>query len=87
MHVLLMHALVNEAFEKNGRWDATQWGLLINQTDLGSTLNLFSGALMMGVRTLGVPVDDEKVPRDHAPVEVRGLAQRRRRGLVVRPRT
>ncbi|OPX13860.1 oxygenase MpaB family protein [Gordonia sp. i37] len=60
VHVRLMHALVNEAFEKNGRWDATQWGLPINQTDLASTLNLFSGALMMGVRSLGVPVDAEQ---------------------------
>lgn len=56
VHVRLMHALVNEAFERNGRWDSAEWGLPINQTDLASTLNLFSGALMMGVRALGVPI-------------------------------
>ncbi len=57
VHVRLMHALVNESFERNGRWDSQQWGLPINQADLASTLNLFSGALMMGVRALGVPVN------------------------------
>ncbi|MYR07332.1 DUF2236 domain-containing protein [Gordonia sp. SID5947] len=59
VHVRLMHALVNEAFERNGRWDSTEWGLPINQTDLASTLNLFSGALMMGVRALGVPISKD----------------------------
>ncbi|MGC5249306.1 oxygenase MpaB family protein [Gordonia sp. DT219] len=56
VHVRLMHALVNDTFENNGRWDSDEWGLPINQTDLASTLNLFSGALMMGVRAVGVPV-------------------------------
>ncbi|MGC5257738.1 oxygenase MpaB family protein [Gordonia sp. DT218] len=59
VHVRLMHALVNEAFERNGRWDSSEWGLPINQTDLASTLNLFSGALMMGVRALGVPISKD----------------------------
>ncbi|MET4166414.1 MULTISPECIES: oxygenase MpaB family protein [Gordonia] len=62
VHVRLMHALVNERYEHNGRWDIDQWGLPINQSDLAATLNLFSGALMMGVRALGVPVgrDDSR---------------------------
>ncbi|NNG99260.1 oxygenase MpaB family protein [Gordonia araii] len=59
VHVRLMHALVNESFERNGRWDTQQWGLPINQADLAATLNLFSGALLMGVRALGVPVGRE----------------------------
>lgn len=57
VHVRLMHALVNDTFEHNGRWDSTEWGLPINQADLAATLNLFSGALLMGVRALGVPVN------------------------------
>ncbi len=57
VHVRLMHALVNDSFERNGRWDIERWGLPINQADLASTLNLFSGALMMGVRALGVPIN------------------------------
>ncbi|WP_435172411.1 oxygenase MpaB family protein [Gordonia hongkongensis] len=62
VHVRLMHALVNERYEHNGRWNIDQWGLPINQSDLAATLNLFSGALMMGVRALGVPVsrDDSR---------------------------
>ncbi|WP_238420769.1 oxygenase MpaB family protein [Gordonia sp. 'Campus'] len=60
VHVRLMHALVNERYEHNGRWDVEQWGLPINQSDLAATLNLFSGALMMGVRALGVPVSRDE---------------------------
>ena len=62
VRVRLMHALVNERYEHNGRWNIDQWGLPINQSDLAATLNLFSGALMMGVRALGVPVsrDDSR---------------------------
>ncbi|HWJ65322.1 MAG TPA: oxygenase MpaB family protein [Nocardioides sp.] len=54
VHVRLMHALVNHAFE--GRWDATAWGLPINQADQASTLGLFDGVLIIGSRALGVPV-------------------------------
>ncbi len=54
VHVRLMHALVNHQFETNGRWDVHQWGLPINQTDQAATLGLFNGALLLGVRMLGV---------------------------------
>lgn len=60
VHVRLMHALVNKSVERNGRWDSAEWGLPINQADLASTLNLFSGALMMGVRALGVPISRDE---------------------------
>lgn len=53
VHVRLMHALLNERFETNGRWDTAQWGLPINQTDLAATLGLFSGTLLIGARALG----------------------------------
>jgi len=56
VHVRLMHALVNHQFETNGRWDVDQWGLPINQTDQAATLGLFNGALLLGVRLLGVRV-------------------------------
>ncbi|MEP9394927.1 oxygenase MpaB family protein [Gordonia sp. VNK1] len=59
VHVRLMHALVNDSFEHNGRWDIEEFGLPINQADLAATLSLFSGTLLMGVRALGVPVSDE----------------------------
>ena len=56
VHVRLMHALVNHQFETNGRWDVEQWGLPINQSDQAATLGLFNGALLLGVRLLGVRV-------------------------------
>lgn len=54
VHVRLMHAMVNAAFEP--RWDVARWGLPINQADQGSTLGLFDGVPLIGCRALGVPV-------------------------------
>lgn len=54
VHVRLMHALVNHAFEDS--WDTATWGLPINQADQASTLGLFDGVLIIGSRALGVPV-------------------------------
>jgi ER-bound oxygenase mpaB/B'/Rubber oxygenase, catalytic domain len=56
VHVRLMHALVNQQFETNGRWDVERWGLPVNQSDQAATLGLFNGALLLGVRLLGVRV-------------------------------
>lgn len=56
IHVRLMHALVNHQYEINGRWDADQWGLPINQADQGWTLGLFSSIMLRGLRRLGVRV-------------------------------
>jgi hypothetical protein len=56
VHVRLMHALVNQQFETNGRWDIARWGLPVNQSDQAATLGLFNGALLLGVRVLGVRV-------------------------------
>ncbi|GAA3542373.1 hypothetical protein AFL01nite_09610 [Aeromicrobium flavum] len=54
VHVRAMHALVNHAFEP--RWDIGRWGLPINQADQAGTLGLFDGAVLIGVKALGVPV-------------------------------
>jgi hypothetical protein len=59
VHVRLMHALVNHRFEGGDRWDAATWGLPINQSDQAATLGLFNGALLIGVRSLGVRVTSE----------------------------
>lgn len=60
VHVRLMHALVNHAFEgttgSRATWDSATWGLPINQADQASTLGLFDGVLIIGSRALGVPV-------------------------------
>lgn len=53
VHVRAMHALINHRFETNGRWDAQQWGLPINQADQAATLGLFNSTLLLGVRALG----------------------------------
>ena len=59
VHVRLMHALVNHRFDAEPSWDAAHWGRPINQSDQAATLGLFSGALLIGVRALGVPVSRE----------------------------
>jgi hypothetical protein len=56
VHVRLMHAMVNHRFESGDRWDTARWGLPINQSDQAATLGLFNGALLLGVRALGVRV-------------------------------
>ena len=56
-HVRAMHAVVNDVMEP--RWDSDRWGLPINQTDLASTLGLFDAVVLLGVRTLGVPISRE----------------------------
>lgn len=56
LHVRVMHALVNDTFVRQGRWDVARWGLPINQTDQAATLGLFDGVALLGVRALGVPV-------------------------------
>lgn len=55
VHVRLMHAMVNHAFEP--KWDSAALGLPINQADQASTLGLFDGVLLIGSRALGVPID------------------------------
>ncbi len=59
VHVRLMHAMVNHRFETGDRWDTKRWGLPINQSDQAATLGLFNGALLLGVRALGVRVTRE----------------------------
>lgn len=60
VHVRLMHALVNQRFERNGRWDVERWGLPVNQTDVAATLGLFSSTALLGARALGRIVTREE---------------------------
>lgn len=53
VHVRAMHALVNDRFERNGRWDVARYGLPVNQSDQAATLGLFSSTVLLGVRALG----------------------------------
>jgi hypothetical protein len=56
VHVRLMHAMVNHAFEANGRWDCGRMGLPVNQSDLATTLGVFNAVPLMGARLLGARV-------------------------------
>lgn len=58
LHVRLMHAMVNRRFAGDPAWDTDRWGEPINKSDQASTLCLFSGTVLIGVRALGVPVSD-----------------------------
>lgn len=60
VHVRAMHALVNDRFEHNGRWDTEQWGLPINRSDTAATLGLFNSTLLLGIRLLGGIVTREE---------------------------
>jgi len=60
VHVRLMHALVNHRYDDHPDWDAAHWGRPINQTDQAATLGLFTGALLIGVRALGVRISREE---------------------------
>ena len=57
-HVRAMHAVVNNAMEP--RWDIDRWGLPISQSDLAATLGLFDAVVLLGVRTLGVPISRQE---------------------------
>jgi hypothetical protein len=59
VHVRAMHALVNDRFEKNGRWDTDQLGLPINRSDQAATLGLFNSTLLLGARALGWMVSSD----------------------------
>ena len=54
LHVRVMHALVNAAYED--RWDIARWGLPVNMADMAGTLGLFDGTVLLGCRGLGVPI-------------------------------
>ncbi|MFJ3640713.1 oxygenase MpaB family protein [Streptomyces sp. NPDC090108] len=59
VHVRVMHALINDRFERNGRWETGRWGLPVNQSDQAGTLGLFSSTLLLGARFLGRQVSAE----------------------------
>jgi hypothetical protein len=51
-----MRTSIHEAVVTDDRWDVGRWGVPINQSDQAATLGLFNGALLLGVRLLGVRV-------------------------------
>jgi hypothetical protein len=63
IRVRLMHAQVRRMILKSGRWNAHLWGAPLNQHDMAGTSLLFSLAVVVGLRTLGVHVEDEEAER------------------------
>lgn len=54
LRVRLVHAQLRRMILRSGRWNASAWGLPINQHDEAGTLILFSAAVLSGLRTLGL---------------------------------
>jgi hypothetical protein len=63
IRVRLMHAQVRRMILKSGSWRADLWGAPINQHDMAGTSLLFSLAVIVGLRSLGVRIDDEEAER------------------------
>ena len=57
--VRLMHAQVRRMLAKSPKWDASAWGVPINQFDMVGTALLFSHVLTEGLQMLGYPVSRE----------------------------
>jgi len=56
LKVRLVHARLRRMILGSGRWNASAWGLPINQHDAAGTLVLFSAAVLSGLRSLGLRV-------------------------------
>ncbi|HXX67152.1 MAG TPA: oxygenase MpaB family protein [Polyangiaceae bacterium] len=54
LRVRLVHARLRRTILRSGRWNASAWGLPINQHDEAGTLILFSAAVLSGLRSLGL---------------------------------
>jgi hypothetical protein len=55
IRVRLMHAFVRDKLLRSG-WDASRWGMPINQADMAGTVLSFSVTYLMGLRMLGFVV-------------------------------
>lgn len=56
LRVRWMHALVRRQLQHSPQWDATQWGLPINQVDMAATYLGFSAVMLLGLRKMGIVV-------------------------------
>lgn len=56
LHVRLVHAMVRRTLAKNPKWDASQWGVPVNQIDMVATYLGFCVVMLGGLRQLGIPV-------------------------------
>lgn len=56
LHVRLVHALVRRRVSSMAEWDASYFGLPVNQGDMHATYLAFSVIFLIGQRLLGVPL-------------------------------
>ena len=56
LHVRLVHALVRRRVAGMAEWDASYFGLPVNQGDMHATYLAFSAIFLIGQRLLGVPL-------------------------------
>lgn len=66
LHVRLVHALVRRNLSARSDWDASVWGLPLNQIDMAATYLGFCVVLLGGLRKLGIQA---------TPRESRGVMQ------------
>lgn len=63
IRVRLIHAQVRSMILKSGRWRPELWGAPVNQHDMAGTSLLFSLSVILGLRALGVQIEDEEAER------------------------
>lgn len=56
VRVRMIHALIRRHVGARADWDASRWGLPINQVDMLSTYLAFGPVTLLGARLLGVPI-------------------------------
>lgn len=60
LHVRLVHALVRQRVSRMAEWDASYFGLPVNQGDMHATYLAFSVIFLIGQRLLGVPLSKDE---------------------------
>ncbi|MDX5991564.1 oxygenase MpaB family protein [Ectopseudomonas alcaliphila] len=60
LHVRLVHALVRRRVSRMAEWDASYFGLPVNQGDMHATYLAFSVIFLIGQRLLGVPLSKDE---------------------------
>jgi hypothetical protein len=55
-----MHTLVRRRVKTLPDWNAGDWGLPVNQTDMAGTYLVFAIAFLVGLRVSGVPITQEE---------------------------
>lgn len=60
LHVRLVHALVRRRVSGMAEWDASYFGLSVNQGDMHATYLAFSVIFLIGQRLLGVPLTKDE---------------------------